>query len=163
MASGPRISIFLGFSWRLEETYKALVLQGVPPTFKMRPVTGPLQTGTYIQELLDAPGKYTMVNSDRWPVRLRADKWSKWCNEGLRVQRFVKYNLSCVSGSSRVWATTHIEPRRKFWMWHQLTIPGKTPSALAKGQLNGSSRRRISQEYTGVPFHYWPSHSMKLD
>ncbi len=32
----------------------------------MRPVTGPLQTGTYIQELVDAgPGKYTTVNSEQ--------------------------------------------------------------------------------------------------
>ena len=45
--------------------YKALGLRGVPPTSKMRPVTGPLQTGTYVVELVEDPGKYPTVNSDR--------------------------------------------------------------------------------------------------
>jgi len=31
----------------------------------MRPVTGPPQAGTYIQELLDTPGRYTTVTSDQ--------------------------------------------------------------------------------------------------
>jgi len=45
----------------LMKTYKALVLQGALPTLRMRPVTGPLQTDTYIQELRDAPGRYTTL------------------------------------------------------------------------------------------------------
>jgi hypothetical protein len=58
----------------LKETYKALVLQGVLPTFDMRPVTGlPLQAGTYIQELLDAPGRYTTVTSDQPKMVLTND------------------------------------------------------------------------------------------
>ncbi len=31
----------------------------------MHPVTGTLQTGTYISELVEDPGKYVIVNSDR--------------------------------------------------------------------------------------------------
>jgi len=55
----------LGLDKFLQETYKALGLRGDPPTFKMRPFTGPLQTGTYVSELVETPGKYTTVNSDR--------------------------------------------------------------------------------------------------
>lgn len=39
----------------------------------MRPVTGPPQTGTYIQEPLDAHGKYTTVNSDGSKFGVTAD------------------------------------------------------------------------------------------
>ena len=49
----------LGLDKFLKET------RGDPPTFKMRPFTGPLQTGTYVSELVETPGKYTTVNSDR--------------------------------------------------------------------------------------------------
>lgn len=44
--------------------YKALGLQGLHPTFKMRLATGPLHTGRYIPELVQNPGQYPIVNSD---------------------------------------------------------------------------------------------------
>ncbi len=36
----------------------------------MRPATGPLQTGTYISELVEVPGRYTTVKDDRSKLTL---------------------------------------------------------------------------------------------
>ena len=40
------------------------------PKFEMRPATGPLQTGTYISELVEVPGRYTTVKDDRSKLTL---------------------------------------------------------------------------------------------
>ena len=39
----------------------------------MRPATGPLQTGIYLAQLLETPGKYTIVNSDRSKITFTSD------------------------------------------------------------------------------------------
>ncbi len=79
----------------------------------MRPITGPVQTGTYMIELVEDPGKYTTVNSDK--SKFAVTKNSRNDAAKVRVFKiFVKYNLTCIiSGSSRVWATTYIELCRK--------------------------------------------------
>ncbi|KAF8345445.1 hypothetical protein F5887DRAFT_1074499 [Amanita rubescens] len=52
----------------------------------MRPVTGPLQTGTYISEIVETPGKYSTVNSEQSKFTFTKDSRSdaaKWFVESM--------------------------------------------------------------------------------
>ncbi|KAF8338691.1 hypothetical protein F5887DRAFT_1077626 [Amanita rubescens] len=102
----------------------------------MRPVTGPPQAGTYIQELLDAPGKYTTMTSDQPKMVLTNDPQSdaaKFFIEsmGNDVYRVVRKGLNIAPVHNTSQNTVSVNEGPAEWRIKETDVPGVYSSGPA--------------------------------
>ncbi|KAF8345482.1 hypothetical protein F5887DRAFT_1074536 [Amanita rubescens] len=96
----------------------------------MRPATGPLQTGTYISDLVDAPGKYTTVKGDRSKLALtddsRTEDAAKWFIEtlGNDVYRVSVTNFNVTLTPDLGQKTVDIGKGSSEWIIKETGVPG---------------------------------------
>ncbi|KAF8338661.1 hypothetical protein F5887DRAFT_919952 [Amanita rubescens] len=96
----------------------------------MRPATGPLQTGTYISDLVDAPGKYTTVKGDRSKLALtddsRTEDAAKWFIEtlGNDVYRVTVTNFNVTLTPDLGQKTVDIGKGSSEWIIKETRVPG---------------------------------------